>query len=529
MRQLVFTVGLFTALPFSLFGQTNISFRSNLNYYPTKCSNVWGYVDSTNGHEYALVGLYNGVSIVDVTNPDSIYQVQFIGGASSTWRNMKTWKHYAYVTNETNGGLLIIDLSQLPSHVDTISWSADTVQLATAHTMFIDEHGYAYINGFNNQNRNRATATRGVLIADLNQDPWHPVYKGQFNKQYVHDCFVRGDTLWAAEIYYGNFEVIDVTDKTHPVELAIQETPSKFTHNIWLSDDNQTAFTTDEVTGAYIASYDVSNISNISEDGRYQSSPASGVIPHNTYYFNHYLVNSYYKDGVTIVDAHDPKNLIQTGNYDTSPFPAADGYNGCWGVYPFLPSGNILASDIEEGLFVLTPTFTRAAYLMGTVTDSIGTPLPNARIAIINDNKTVVSDNSGNFRTGIGQSGVYDVRVTAEFCPSLIVSNVNLQAGDTTFIYPVINCIYTGIDANTDNAVVLTASTNGNQLAIRYQLPPPAQNCKISLFDMSGRLMRSWPIETQQGFINYLNMPSHGLYLVKLEGTNVDKTTKVFY
>ncbi len=28
-------------------------------------------------------------------------------------------------------------------------------------------------------------------------------------------------------------------------------------------------------------------------------------------------------------------------------------YHGCWGVYPFLPSGYIIASDISEGLFVL--------------------------------------------------------------------------------------------------------------------------------------------------------------------------------
>ncbi|MEL6942837.1 MAG: T9SS type A sorting domain-containing protein, partial [Bacteroidota bacterium] len=30
-----------------------------------------------------------------------------------------------------------------------------------------------------------------------------------------------------------------------------------------------------------------------------------------------------------------------------------DNYEGAWGVYPFLPSGNILVSDMQEGLFVL--------------------------------------------------------------------------------------------------------------------------------------------------------------------------------
>jgi hypothetical protein len=33
-------------------------------------------------------------------------------------------------------------------------------------------------------------------------------------------------------------------------------------------------------------------------------------------------------------------------------------YEGCWGVYPFLPSGNIIASDRANGIFVLQPDST---------------------------------------------------------------------------------------------------------------------------------------------------------------------------
>lgn len=42
-------------------------------------------------------------------------------------------------------------------------------------------------------------------------------------------------------------------------------------------------------------------------------------------------------------------------HFDNYLTPAADtaGTDGTWGVYPFLPSGNILVSDIENGLFVL--------------------------------------------------------------------------------------------------------------------------------------------------------------------------------
>ena len=76
------------------------------------------------------------------------------------------------------------------------------------------------------------------------------------------------------------------------------------------------------------------------------------VIPHNTHVFGDYLVTSYYTSGVTIIDASDPFNLIEVAYYDTSP-SSGGSFDGCWGAYPYLPSGLILATDQQEGLFVL--------------------------------------------------------------------------------------------------------------------------------------------------------------------------------
>ena len=44
--------------------------------------------------------------------------------------------------------------------------------------------------------------------------------------------------------------------------------------------------------------------------------------------------------------------------------------NGCWGVYLYLPSGLIIASDFEAGFYVLDPDYKRAAYLEGVITDA---------------------------------------------------------------------------------------------------------------------------------------------------------------
>jgi hypothetical protein len=49
----------------------NITFRSQVHYTSEENSNVWGYV--TGGKEYALVGVYEGLSIVDVTDPTILW------------------------------------------------------------------------------------------------------------------------------------------------------------------------------------------------------------------------------------------------------------------------------------------------------------------------------------------------------------------------------------------------------------------------------------------------------------------------
>jgi hypothetical protein len=83
-----------------------------------------------------------------------------------------------------------------------------------------------------------------------------------------------------------------------------------------------------------------------------------------------------------ITDVSRPQNPIEVGKYDTYP-GAGSGQNGCWGVYPYLPSGNLVVSDIQNGLYVLTTNLYPGCYLEGTVTDSVtGVPLQNATITI---------------------------------------------------------------------------------------------------------------------------------------------------
>jgi hypothetical protein len=76
-------------------------------------------------------------------------------------------------------------------------------------------------------------------------------------------------------------------------------------------------------------------------------------IPHNPYLLGHYAFISYYQDGLQIYNITDPYNPVQAGYYDTYPGPDAQKYAGAWGCYPYLPSGRILVSDMQTGLYVV--------------------------------------------------------------------------------------------------------------------------------------------------------------------------------
>jgi choice-of-anchor B domain-containing protein len=425
----------FLLLSFLLFiqiyaqAQLNIQYRSQYTYPPNVAlSNIWGYVD-TLGNEYALVGTQEGMDIIDVTNPNNPQLKFHVPGPNSIWREVRTHQKYAYVTTEGGGGLRIVNLSYLPDSIQTRTWTGNNAiagQLNTIHALHID-NGFIYLYGSN-------LANGGVIIASL-ADPWNPNYLGQYNINYVHDGIVRNDTLWGAHIYQGYFSAIDVSNKSNPIVLETHNTPTNFTHNTWKSDDNQYLFTTDENSNSFLTCYDVHDLQNIKEMDRVQITPGSGSIVHNTYIKNDYAFTSWYTDGVVITDVSRPKNMINVGHYDTSPF-SGDGFHGAWGVYAYLPSGNILVSDIEQGMFVLTPTLTRACYLEGIVMDSVcNIPLSNVNVEIIGGTHHIEKTNfSGEYFTGTALPGTYTVTFSAPGYITKTINNVVLSNGVVTNI-----------------------------------------------------------------------------------------------
>ncbi len=394
----------------------NIQFRSKMNFPGQTMANICGY--AADGKEYAICGGSTGIEIVDVTNPDALVKIVKIPGPTSLWKEIKTYKHYAYITTEGGGGLQIVDMSTLP--VATYhSYTGDGAilnQLSSIHSLHIDTtKGFLYAHG-------TSLFGGGSVVFDLNNDPWNPTYAGKYDANgYVHDGWVDNDTLYAAHISGGFFSIVNMANKVNPQVLATQPTPNFFTHNTWMSVDRKTIFTTDETDDSFLAAYDISDPDDVKFLDKVQSNPGSNSVGHNTHIIGNYAVTSWYHDGVTIVDVSDPTNMVQVGNYDNDPTVAGGGQQGCWGVYPYLPSGNLIATYFSNDqtpkgeLWVLTPTYKQAAYLQGSVKSaSTGNPINNAKIEIVSGDPGTIEFSlaNGGFSFGQATAGSFEVKVS---------------------------------------------------------------------------------------------------------------------
>lgn len=420
-------------LPFLSSAQLNMSLLDQLDY-PDALNDIWGWA-APDGTEYAIVGVTTGVSIVSLENPQNIQEVAWIPGQFSTWRDIKTWGHFAYVTTDQPGtteGLLVIDLSGLPDNVSYFNWTPTLTGLGTlntCHNLYIDEFGYCYLAGCN-------LNEGGMLILDVFSLPGNPQFVSAAPAEYAHDVYVRENLMYASEIYNGQFGIYDVSNKLNIQYLGGKTTPFEFTHNAWLSDDGNVLFTTDERANAPIGAFDVSDPTDITELDQYRpvETLGEGVIPHNVHVWNDYLIISYYTDGGIIVDAAMPDNLIEVGNFDT--FLGGNvGFDGAWGAYPFLPSGIVLVTDISNGLFVFDVNYVRGCYLEGTVTNAqTGAALNEVTIEILSDEPNLTTTKfDGSYKGGQATPGVFDVKFRkAGFIPK--IASATLANGQITVL-----------------------------------------------------------------------------------------------
>ncbi len=327
-----------------VFAQTNVTFLSNLNQYPSVGYNdIWGYVDAF-GNEYALLGVQNGTSIINVTNPVNPVEIAFIPGSTSVWRDIKTHGNYAYVVSDfTSDGLQIIDLSQLPATATLVNQITNWFQ--RSHNIFIDD-GFAYAVG--------TEGGGGIHIIDLS-NPTNPTRTAYYTGSgYVHDVYVWNDTIVACAGSSEQYHLINISNKSNPQLISMSATlPGIYAHSGWMTENKRYFVGCEEFNVKDITVWDLADRSTWDLAVSSWEMPTGNSIVHNLFIRGNYAHIAYYTSGYVVLDVSDPTNPQLDGQYDTYPQNNSGNYDGAWGCYPYLPSGNTLISDISTGLYVL--------------------------------------------------------------------------------------------------------------------------------------------------------------------------------
>jgi choice-of-anchor B domain-containing protein len=315
---------------------------------PVRFNSCWGYV-APDGREYALLGTYTGTAIIDITDSANVHEIVHISGPTSIWREMRTWGTYAYVVSEGGGGTQILDLSQLPDtawRVTSFTHTNGSRNTSRAHSIGIYD-GYMYLNGC------VQWSPGGIVMFNLN-NPVAPGYEGAYTQRYIHDSYVRNDTIFAAAIYNGGgVDIIDARVRTSPSVITRITYTGSGTHNTWLTKDGHYVLSTDEI-GSTAKNLKIWNITGLpsppsTPSAQYAYTPTD--IVHNVTVRGNYAYVAWYTAGFVAVDISSPASPQTVGWYDT--YPGASGtYDGVWAVYPFFPSGRIIASDMQTGLYV---------------------------------------------------------------------------------------------------------------------------------------------------------------------------------
>lgn len=349
-------------LPVLLNGQASLNMTLIGSWQGTALTfnDIWGYRDGL-GNEYALVGSLTKVHVLQVAANGSVSIVgEITGGGSSIWRDMKTFSHYAYsVADQGTEGLMVIELKDLPNSVSLANRL--NTQFFRAHNIFIDtQHARLYVAGSNGGTQ---SAPNGLMVYDLSVDAGNPTLLASVSLPgtYVHDVFVRDNIAYCSHGTAGLY-VYNMSNPGSPVTLGslTNYLSQGYNHSGWLNDDGHWYVFADETHGTKLKIADVSDLSNITvtASNLFQEcllAPGNtGCIPHNPFIVDNLVYVSYYHDGLQVFDISDPDAVVRVAYYDTYPYNTNySGYQGDWGVYPFLPSGNILVSDISSGLYVL--------------------------------------------------------------------------------------------------------------------------------------------------------------------------------
>ena len=334
-------------------------------------NDCWGWTDPSTGKEYAIAGLTNATSFIDISNPtDPKYLGKLLTQTgNSTWRDMKVYSNHVFIVSDNNSshGMQVFDLTQLrnadPNNPQNFSNTALYTGINSAHNIAINEDsGFAYIVG-------SGQASGGLHVVDIS-NPSNPVFAGDFSGDgYTHDAQIvtynGPDAQYAGrEIAFASntdtLTIVDVTDKSNMVQISRNGyADDGYTHQSWLSEDQRYVYLCDELDENNVGGptrthiWDCQDLDNPIYQGFHLGS--SNAIDHNLYIKGDYMYLASYSAGLRIleIDQNDPTQLTEIAFFDTYVTDNDTDFDGAWSCYPFYESGVIFVNDRQNGLFVV--------------------------------------------------------------------------------------------------------------------------------------------------------------------------------
>lgn len=347
---------------------------------PADLNDVWGWTDPLDGKEFAIVGMRNGTGFVDIDDPLNPVVLGYLPTATSNslWRDVKVYNDHAFIVSEAGGhGMQVFDLTRLrsvPVIPETFTADAHFTTIGSAHNIVMNEAtGTAFAVGADDSGGSQLY-NGGLVIIDVT-DPLNPSLAGDYGLEgYTHDAQVviynGPDTDHVGKEVAFNcnaFKVViaDVTDPTDATTIASETYATEgYTHQGWLTEDHRFWLVGDEldesqgnVTNTTTYIWDVQDLDNPFLLGTYESTTSD--IDHNLYVDANLVYQSNYKAGLRILDDTDVAagNLNEVAFFDLFPSASGSVWNGSWSNYPYYASGIVVATSIEEGLFLLKPRF----------------------------------------------------------------------------------------------------------------------------------------------------------------------------
>ena len=363
-------VDLLAHLPFTAIGAEDGSIQGN---------DHWGWTDPQTGHNYVIFGLSNGVSFIDITDPENpLYLGKLPShGGSSLYRDMKVYQDIVYVVADEipNHGLQMFDLTELRQVTNppvTFSETAHYTGIGAAHMIWINQAtGYMYVT----LRSTDGSCNAGIQMLDL-QNPLSPtlagcldeneaplshseclIYDGPDADYLNHEiCFLASDD---------NVSIADVTQKndpsiisrfTYPGIMRAHQGAATGDLHYWLISDMDDEMHHGHNTRTHIV--DIADLDNPVVLGYFEGN--TPAMDHSLFVKGNYAYEANFRAGMQVFDiSHLPDNhFIPVAYFDVDPTSNSPTMNGAWSAYPWWNDNIVTISDTDSGLFITQITFT---------------------------------------------------------------------------------------------------------------------------------------------------------------------------